>query len=127
MNTVMLEVKEGKLQADFAKRAEQLNQQNSDQILAMQQEIIIKERRIGDLERKLRQRDEEIAGLKTERDRLVQISGELAGKLSIAERRLFEQAQDALDVNDESKINYMDMQDLRIQVDELKDNNHKID
>ena len=37
----------------------------------MQQEIIFKERKIGDLERKLRQRDEEIHGLKAERDRLV--------------------------------------------------------
>jgi predicted RNase H-like nuclease (RuvC/YqgF family) len=58
----------------------------------MQQEIIFKERKIGDLERKLRERDEEIHGLKAERDRLVQISGELSGKLSIAERRLFENA-----------------------------------
>ena len=66
----------------------------------MQQEIIFKERKIGDLERKLRQRDEEIHGLKAERDRLVQISGELSGKLSMAERRLYENAQDALGQND---------------------------
>jgi hypothetical protein len=50
----------------------------------------LKERKIGDLEKKLRHRDEEIVSLKGERDRLVSISSELAGKLSIAERRLFE-------------------------------------
>ncbi len=33
-----------------------------------------------------------IHGLKAERDRLVQISGELSGKLSMAERRLYENA-----------------------------------
>ncbi len=53
-------------------------------------------------------------GLKSERDRLVIISGELAGKLSIAERRLYENAKDALDQDGESKMNYLDMQDLRI-------------
>jgi hypothetical protein len=48
----------------------------------MQSEIISKERRIGDLEKKLRQRDEEIERLKGERDRLVLISNDLRAELN---------------------------------------------
>jgi len=43
----------------------------------MQREIMTKERKIGDLEKKLRGRDEDIERLKAERDRLIAISNDL--------------------------------------------------
>jgi len=62
----------------------------------MQQEIILKERRIGDLEAKLRSRDESIQRLKTERDRLVTISNDLRAELNTTQRRLIEYSEEAL-------------------------------
>jgi len=62
----------------------------------MQQEIMKKERRIAELERKLKSRDDELERLKQERDRLVQISNDLRGELNIAQRRVLELNEDVL-------------------------------
>ena len=69
---------------------------------AMQAEIIHKERRINELERKLRQREDECERVKQERDRLVAISNELRGELNIAQRRLLENAEESLGQPDET-------------------------
>jgi len=50
--------------------------------LKLQEELIRKERKIYELERKLRHKEDEIGKLKQERDRLVQISNDLRGELS---------------------------------------------
>jgi chromosome segregation ATPase len=68
----------------------------------MQAEIIHKERRINELERKLRQREDECERVKQERDRLVAISNELRGELNIAQRRLLENAEESLGHPDET-------------------------
>lgn len=68
----------------------------------MQAEIIHKERRINELERKLRQREDECERVKQERDRLVAISNELRGELNIAQRRLLENAEESLGQPDET-------------------------
>lgn len=68
----------------------------------MQAEIIHKERRINELERKLRQREDECERIKQERDRLVAISNELRGELNIAQRRLLENAEESLGQPDET-------------------------
>jgi hypothetical protein len=70
----------------------------------MHSEIIHKERRINDLERKLRLREDECERLKQERDRLVAISNELRGELNIAQRRLLENAQESLKGNHDETI-----------------------
>jgi predicted RNase H-like nuclease (RuvC/YqgF family) len=70
----------------------------------MHSEIIHKERRINDLERKLRQREDECERLKQERDRLVAISNELRGELNIVQRRLLENAQESLEGNHDETI-----------------------
>ncbi len=70
----------------------------------MQAEIIHKERRINELERKLRQREDECERVKQERDRLVAISNELRGELNIAQRRLLENAEESLGQGDETLI-----------------------
>ena len=56
----------------------------------------MKDRRINELERKLRHRDEELERLKIERDRLVSISNDLRGELNISQRRLLEEAEESL-------------------------------
>lgn len=58
--------------------------------LLLQKEIIAKERRIFDLERKLRQSTDEVRKLKDERDRLVQISAELRAELNRTRRTVAE-------------------------------------
>jgi chromosome segregation ATPase len=68
----------------------------------MQAEIIHKERRINELERKLRQREDDCERVKQERDRLVAISNELRGELNIAQRRLLENAEESLGQPDET-------------------------
>lgn len=73
----------------------------------MQAEIIHKERKINDLERKLRQREDECERLKQERDRLVSISNELRGELNIAQRRLLENAEETLGINNDEIIERM--------------------
>jgi hypothetical protein len=70
----------------------------------MHSEIIHKERRINDLERKLRLREDECERVKQERDRLVAISNELRGELNIAQRRLLENAQESLEGNHDETI-----------------------
>lgn len=64
METIVLQVKESKLQIEYAKHQEKAGEENALRVVQMQQEIMIKERRIGDLERRLRVRDEEIEALK---------------------------------------------------------------
>jgi 3-methyladenine DNA glycosylase Tag len=56
--------------------------------------VIQKERRIFDLEKKLRSKDDEIDRLKAERDRLVVISNELRAELNNAQRLLQLQRED---------------------------------
>jgi len=73
MELVMLEVKQGK--PDVPQ-------------VAVQQEIIQKERRIFELERKVKAKDDEIEKLKAERDRLVSISNDLRAELNNALRQL---------------------------------------
>jgi hypothetical protein len=48
------------------------------------------------LERKLRQREEEIERLKAERDKLIAISNELRGELHVAQRQIYENAEEAV-------------------------------
>lgn len=91
MEVIVLKIQEERLQGEYKRN----NSQANEQLLAMQQELIAKERRIGDLERKLRQREEEIGRVKAERDRLVVISNDLRAELNQAQRRILEQAEDA--------------------------------
>lgn len=73
-----------------------------------------------DFERRLRQRDEEIDRLKKERDRLVQISNELRAQLNAAERRILEQAEDALggagDEEERIKRDYIENEMMQIHM-----------
>lgn len=50
MEVIVLKIQEERLQGEYKRN----NSQANEQLLAMQQELIAKERRIGDLERKLR-------------------------------------------------------------------------
>lgn len=93
MEVIVLKVQEEKLQGDFKRN----NSQANEQLALMQAEVIAKERRIGDLEKKLRQREEEIERLKGERDRLVLISNDLRAELNQSQRRILEQAEDAME------------------------------
>jgi hypothetical protein len=54
----------------------------------MSKEMINKERRISDLEKRFRVKSEECERLKVERDRLVNISNDLKAELNGAQRRL---------------------------------------
>ena len=58
--------------------------------MLLQKEIIAKERKVFDLERRLRQSADEVRKLKDERDRLVQISNELRAELNRARRTISE-------------------------------------
>ena len=44
----------------------------------------MKERKIGELEKKLRSREDDVDRLKSERDRLIMISNELRAELNLA-------------------------------------------
>ena len=61
-----------------------------DAQLILQREIISKERRMFEIERTLRVRDEEVRRLKEERDRLVSISNELRAELNRSKRVISE-------------------------------------
>jgi len=98
MERVMLEVKELKKDADFSRN----NGMAGEQALSMQREIIAKERKIAELERRLRARDDEVERLKVERDRLIAISNELRGELNVAERRLIEQGENNVGYEEEA-------------------------
>jgi len=50
--------------------------------------MIFKERRIFELERKLKAKEEEVEKLKEERDRLISISNELRAELNTAQKQL---------------------------------------
>lgn len=100
METIVLQIKETKLQADYAKHQESTNLLNQDRLASMHQELLQKERKISELEKKLRLRDEELTRLKDERDRLVQISNELRAELNNSQRRLFEQAEEVMGQNE---------------------------
>ena len=114
METIVLQVKEGKLEAEFAKYQEQANKDIQTQLLAMQREIMTKERKIGDLEKKLRGRDEDIERLKAERDRLIAISNDLRAQLNQAHKRITEQAEDAIGLEEAN----FGSQDLQRKVEE---------
>ena len=58
--------------------------------MLLQKEIIAKERRAFDLERRLQQSANEVQRLKDERDRLVQISNELRAELNRTKRTVSE-------------------------------------
>lgn len=98
MERVMLEVKELKKDADFSRN----NGMAGEQALSMQREIIAKERKIAELERRLRARDDEVERLKVERDRLIAISNELRGELNVVERRLIEQGENNVGYEEEA-------------------------
>lgn len=52
----------------------------------MKQEIVSKQRRISELERRLRVREQESDRLKSERDRLVAISNDLRAELNMVKK-----------------------------------------
>ena len=58
--------------------------------MLLQREIIAKERKVFDIERRLRQSADEVRKLKDERDRLVQISNDLRAELNRARRTISE-------------------------------------
>ena len=93
MEAIVLKVHEDKLTTDFEKN----NPQSNERVAMMQSEIIMKERKIGELEKKLRSREDDVDRLKSERDRLIMISNELRAELNLAQRRIVEQEQDAMD------------------------------
>lgn len=124
MERVMLEVKELKKDADFSRN----NGMAGDQAISMQREIIMKERKIGDLERRLRARDEEVERLKVERDRLIAISNELRGELNIAERRLQEQGENNVGFEEEQeRRDHLERELVCIQLQEQTDKIKQMD
>lgn len=120
----MLEVKELKKDADFSRN----NGMAGEQAISMQREIIVKERKIGDLERRLRARDEEVERLKVERDRLITISNELRGELNVAERRLLEQGESNVGFEEEKeRRDHLERELVNIQLQEQTDKIKQMD
>ena len=61
---------------------------------------MLKERKIIDLERRLKAKEDEIDRLKAERDKLAAISNDLRAQVNMAERRILEHAEEALGQED---------------------------
>eukprot|EP00347_Sterkiella_histriomuscorum_P021617 403333356 len=86
MEMVVMEIKQGRIQGANKNNS----QANPSANILIQQEIIQKERRIFELERKLKHKDDELDKLKAERERLLQISSELRAELNTAQKLLQE-------------------------------------
>ena len=80
-----------------------LGNTNSEAQLILQKEIIAKERKIFELEKKLNMSKDEINKLKLERDRLVEISNELRAELMKTKSKLAHSGPSQTNILKESK------------------------
>ena len=111
MEMVVMEIKQGRINA-ANNQQQNNNEPGGATSILIQQEIIQKERKIFDLERRLRHKDEEIDKLKAERDRLLQISNDLRAELNNTQRMLQEREQMMnQDLSEEYLINNVNQDD----------------